>query len=144
MKTVISDQLKEAGLRRTIVREKILELLNTIGHPLSHQEIISKKAVANFDRVTIYRTLESLQKTGLLHRILGPDGVWRFCAHELKNEKKCAGNHIHFFCAECNKMSCMPEMPLPWIDPPNGAIIHSKQLVVHGVCAKCALKKPNK
>jgi hypothetical protein len=37
-------------------------------------------------------------------------------------------------------MSCLPEQPLPWVKAPAGAIIHSKQLVVHGHCAACVSK----
>ncbi len=132
--------LNKTGLRKTKVREVILEILQKTGRPLSHQEIASKKAVISFDRVTIYRTLETLQKNGLLHKILGMDGVWRFCAHEIHTNKKCAGNHIHFLCRECNQMSCMPEQHLHWITPPKGATINSKQLVVHGICSKCNSK----
>ncbi|MBF0208819.1 MAG: transcriptional repressor, partial [Oligoflexia bacterium] len=125
-------------------REAMLQLLYTQNRPLTHQEIISRKTFASFDRVTIYRTLDTLQKVGLLHKILGSDGVWRFCAHKYSKETKCGGNHIHFFCSECNQMCCMPEQPLPWINPPKGAKIISKQLLVHGLCATCASKLKEK
>ena len=133
----INQLLDNAGLRKTKGRETILQLLYTQNRPLAHQEIIARKCISKYNRVTIYRILETLQKVGLLHKILGSDGVWRFCIHKHTKGKKCGGNHIHFFCSECNQMSCMPEQSLPWINPPKGAKIISKQLVVHGVCANC-------
>jgi len=40
--------LNKTGLRKTKVREVILEILQKTGRPLSHQEIASKKAVISF------------------------------------------------------------------------------------------------
>lgn len=134
------DLLKKSGLRTTAVREAVIKLLIRHEGPLTHQEIIEAKSVAEFDRVTIYRTLDSLHKATLLHKVLGEDNVWRFCLHHDELDKKCGGNHIHFLCRECKKMSCLKEQPLPWIAAPKGARIESKQLVVQGLCAKCLSK----
>jgi Fur family transcriptional regulator, ferric uptake regulator len=134
--------LKKSGLRRTAAREAILKLLAEANRPLSHCEILERaKGETCPDRVTVYRTLETLQNKGLLHRIQGTDGIWRYCHHLSNPSEECAGNHIHFLCSRCNQMSCLPEQPLPWIEAPAGAVIHSKQLVVHGFCAACAAKE---
>jgi Fur family ferric uptake transcriptional regulator/Fur family zinc uptake transcriptional regulator len=124
------------------VREQILKVLSSAGRPLSHQDILKlQKGKRGLDRVTVYRTLETLQDVGLLHRIQGTDGVWRFCRHKQESAGKCGGNHIHFLCSRCNQMTCLQEQPLPWIAAPPGATIHSKQLVVHGHCAACVAKE---
>jgi|WetSurMetagenome_2_1015567.scaffolds.fasta_scaffold10790_4 Fur family transcriptional regulator, ferric uptake regulator len=134
--------LKKNGLRRTAAREFILKLLADAQRPLSHHDILEKgKGKTGFDRVTVYRTLETLQNKGLLHRIQGMDGTWRYCRHRSESPGECAGNHIHFVCSKCDRMFCLPEQPLPWISAPPGAIIHSKQLVVHGYCAACEAKE---
>jgi hypothetical protein len=39
-------------------------------------------------------------------------------------------------------MFCLPGQPLPWVLPPAGAVIHSKQLVVYGHCAACGARAP--
>ena len=128
--------LRSAGLRRTIARRVVLDVLNRVDRPLSHQEIASAPEIRNLDRVTLYRTLTTLQKAGLLHRVHGLDGVWRFRGHRTPGGK-CGGNHIHFLCMECNQMFCLPEQPLPWVKEPEGAEIVGKQLVVYGRCAEC-------
>ena len=141
MKTT-TQLLRGSGLRRTAARETILRLLTNAGRPLSHQDILKKrKGTGSFDRVTVYRTLDTLQEAGLLHRIQGMDGTWRFCRHKYEHPGKCNGNHIHFLCSRCDQMSCLPEQPLPWVSPPAGASIHSKQLVVHGHCAACVSRE---
>ncbi|HAH04971.1 MAG TPA: transcriptional repressor [Elusimicrobia bacterium] len=129
--------MDDAGFRRTRAREAVLRLLEKSGRPLSHQEIQKGLKEGACDRVTIYRALETLHSAGLLHRIQGSDGLWRFCAHR-STAGACPSNHIHFLCQGCGKMSCLPEQPLPWIQAPKGAAILSKQLVVHGLCAACA------
>lgn len=138
MKKNVSEILKNKGLRLTDVRKAVLQLLLNSGNPLSHQDIISKKTILGFDRVTVYRTLETFQKSHLIHKIKGTDGVSRFGANLEKLSEKCSGDHIHFHCSVCNKMTCLPEQPLPWIKAPKGFEIHSKQLVVYGTCSKCA------
>jgi Fur family ferric uptake transcriptional regulator len=141
MKTT-SRLLKSNGLRRTAARETILRVLGDARRPLSHQDILKKLGSdESFDRVTVYRTLETLQEAGLLHRIQGMDGTWRFCRHKSETAGGCAGNHIHFLCSRCDRMSCLPEQPLPWVSAPRGARIHSKQLVVHGLCAGCVARE---
>jgi Fur family ferric uptake transcriptional regulator len=138
----LTQLLTKNGLKPTAAREAILQLLTDAGRPLSHGDIVKqRKGTGALDRVTVYRTLETLQEAGLLHRIQGTDGTWRFCRHKYESSDKCAGNHIHFLCSKCGQMSCLPEQPLPWVLAPAGASIHSKQLVVHGHCAACISKE---
>ena len=128
--------LRAAGLRKTAAREIVLQVLSESERPLSHQEVADRDETRVLDRVTLYRTLTTLQKAGLLHRVQGVDGIWRFRGHQTRSGK-CGGNHIHFFCLECSRMSCLQEQPLPWIQEPKGAEIFGKQLVVYGRCARC-------
>ncbi len=131
-----SQLLHSAGLRNTKARKIVLQVLSRADRPLSHQEIAGHPETGSLERVTLYRTLTTLRKAGLLHRVRGIDGVWRFRSHHA-NSGKCGGNHIHFMCLECNEMSCLPEQPLPWVKEPEGAEIFGKQLVVYGRCARC-------
>ena len=128
--------LRAAGLRKTRARKVVLQVLAKTERPLSHQEIAMQPEASFLERVTLYRTLTTLRKAGLLHRVRGIDGVWRFRSHRARSGK-CGGNHIHFMCLECNKMSCLPEQPLPWVEEPPGAEVFGKQLVVYGRCAQC-------
>jgi Fur family transcriptional regulator, ferric uptake regulator len=128
--------LRSTGLRRTRARRVVLGILNQADRPLSHREIACSPATTQLDRVTLYRTLTTLEGAGLLHRIQDVDGVWRFRSHHT-HQNKCGGNHIHFLCLDCNQMSCLSEQPLPWVKEPPGAEVFGKQLVVYGRCARC-------
>ncbi len=129
--------LHSVGLRSTQARQVVLQFLLSTGQPLSHQELEKQPALEHIDRVTIYRTLESLHKAGLVRRIRGLDGVWRFCAVPQKSVG-CPGNHPHFLCVSCGRMTCLKGQEMPWVDVPDGATVLGKQLLVYGLCPDCA------
>jgi Fur family ferric uptake transcriptional regulator/Fur family zinc uptake transcriptional regulator len=133
-----ADQLLQgAGLRPTKARELVLNLLHQAARPLAHHEIAVRPEAERLDRVTLYRTLSTLQRAGLVHRVQGVDGVWRFRAHAAERVE-CPGNHPHFLCLSCGAMSCLDEQALPWVSVPEGTEVKGKQLVVYGRCRRCA------
>ncbi len=143
-KNEIDTYFKQVGLRPTPVRFAVLKFLLNRNRPCSHQEILENSAVAQFNRVTVYRTLESFLSSNIVHRVQGHDGVWRFCSNfSQENSAGCSGNHLHFSCLECSQIFCLPEIKLPWIDAPKDHEIYSKQLVVYGRCKDC-IKKSKK
>ncbi|MDO5115454.1 MAG: Fur family transcriptional regulator [Synergistaceae bacterium] len=128
--------LGSAGLRNTRQRRMILELLFAQGSPLSHGEILSR-IDEHLDRVTLYRTLETLKKAGIVHQVQGIDGVWRFCAHD-EDSSGCPGDHPHFLCLDCGRMFCITDQRMPRVTVPEGIEVEGKQFVVYGRCAECA------
>ena len=131
--------LSGAGLRTTRQRRVILELLFRHGSPMSHSEILSM-IDDHLDRVTLYRTLDTLKNSGIVHQVQGIDGVWRFCAHE-QDLDGCPGDHPHFLCLSCGKMFCLPDQKMPRVAVPEGMQVEGKQLVVYGTCPDCAVQK---
>ena len=129
--------LHASGLRRTKARETVLKLLSEARSPLSHQEIATRPEADELDRVTLYRTLATLQRAGLVHRVQGTDGSWRFCFHT-QEQTACPGNHPHFLCLRCGQMDCLTGQSLPRVSVQKGARVIGKQLVVYGHCIKCA------
>ena len=129
--------LHSVGLRSTRARQEVLKFMLTNGQPLSHQELEKQQALGHMDRVTLYRTLESLHKAGLVRRIRGVDGVWRFCAVP-QDSSGCPGNHPHFLCISCGRMTCLKDQVMPWVSVPDGARVLGKQLLVYGLCPECA------
>lgn len=131
-----SEILKHAGVRITRWREVVLGLLLESGSPMSHAEINAALAEP-LDKVTLYRTLQTLTEAGIVHQVQGLDGAWRFCAHDIKAEG-CPGGHPHFLCLECGKMTCFSDQNIPRVEVPQGVKVEGKQLVVYGRCADCA------
>jgi len=134
------EALDSLEVRRTPVREAVLEILLEERRPLSYREVAAGLP-GRQDRVTLYRTLLLLLEKGIVHRAQDMEGTWRYCAHTLSGTG-CPGNHPHFCCRVCGRMSCMTEVPLPRLEVEPGAIVEGKQMVVYGICASCAEGRP--
>lgn len=133
----IRELLNDSGLRCTQAREAVLQHLSAQARPLAHSEIARGRGTAGLDRVTLYRTLATLQDVGLVHRVQDHEGAWRFCAH-VRLAKGCPGNHPHFQCTRCGLMRCLTEQALPWVAVPQESLVAGKQFLVYGLCPACA------
>jgi Fur family ferric uptake transcriptional regulator len=137
------DLLRSARLRTTPVRTAVLSQLLRYGRPVSHADLWGRKKIRDFNRVTVYRTLLTLQKRAIVHAVQGTDGAWRYCAHALSREQ-CPGNHPHFVCTRCRRMSCLLGQTMPYVKVPEGTVVEAKQFVVYGICAECAAAQGSK
>jgi Fur family ferric uptake transcriptional regulator len=136
-------RLTRVGLRVTPVRKRVLAALIRAGYPLSQQELAAMKGLHDYDRVTLYRTLNRLKEAGVVHAVQGMDGAWRFCAHS-PHTSGCPGNHPHFLCLGCGRMRCLTGQKMPHVEVPPDVQVQGKQLVVYGLCSKCAAARSGK
>lgn len=133
----MKSMLKSAKLKVTPPRITVLGFLLEAGRPMSHTEI--HEQAPEMDRVTLYRTLTAFVEANLAHQVQGLDGMWRFCAHR-RGESGRPGNHPHFLCAVCGRMTCLLDQAMPRVEVPEGCNVNGKQLVAYGTCADCLNK----
>jgi Fur family ferric uptake transcriptional regulator len=137
MKNEIADLLKKNQLSITEGRTKILELFQSANGALAHADI-EKQTSEQFDRVTIYRTLQTFVEKGIIHTIPTNDNsvLYALCIDECS-----AGhhhdNHIHFICDNCNTTYCLANITVPEVKLPKGFNVNRTDLVVSGICANC-------
>jgi Fur family transcriptional regulator, ferric uptake regulator len=137
MSDVINNILKRNQLSVTDSRKKILEFFQHAGGALAHADI-EKLSGDNFDRVTIYRTLQTFVDKGIIHTIPTADNSVKYalCKDECE-----AGhhhdNHIHFLCDDCGTTYCL-ESNIPTVDLPKGFVVKRTDVVVSGRCGKCS------
>jgi Fur family ferric uptake transcriptional regulator len=128
--------LKAAELYCTECRVAILKVLVRAGRPLSRVQIAQRLGKKHLDKVTIYRTLASLLKVGLVHRAFMAKRAWHFELADRCSENQC---HPHFTCTSCGSTHCLTEMSLPMAKSPHkGFVIHRQQVRLEGLCPKCA------
>ena len=129
--------LKTNDLRKTKARLYILGIIKTSEWALSHKEI-EENAPKSIDRVTIYRTLNSFEKKGMIHKILDIDGISHFamCKHTCSTEKH-IDNHVHFHCVSCKKIYCLEEYDLRSIKIPTNFIPLNTYVKIDGNCNTC-------
>jgi len=131
-----SEMLKAAKLYRTKPRVTILKVLLKTGKPLSQDQIARRCGKKHFDKVTIYRTLESLLKIGLIHKALMDKRASHFELANHCTEKQC---HPHFTCTNCGSTHCLMELSLPMAASPHkGFLIHRQKVLLEGLCPDCS------
>ena len=131
-----SKLLKAAKLYRTQGRVAILKVLLKAGGPLRQEQIAKRFEKRRPDKVTIYRTLESLLRAGLVHKAYLQERTWYFELAHKCSETQC---HPHFTCTSCGDTHCLTEMSLPMAKSPHkGFVIHRQQVRLEGLCPKCA------
>lgn len=129
--------LKQNRLSITDSRKKILEVFLAADGALSHTDI-EKRAGEAFDRVTVYRTLQSFVEKGIIHIIPTTDNSIKYalckndCAPGHHND-----DHVHFICGECEKTICLDNVTVPEVKLPEGFIPNHTEMVVKGVCGEC-------
>ena len=137
---LVSRALKKAGLRRTPVRAGVLEVLAKASRPLGAVDVL-EKLPAHTDAVTVYRTLNTFTRKGVIHRIRGEDRVWRYALGHAGDHA--AHQHPHFVCENCGRVECLKEAEIPrgFVDSlgvgPRYTVAYP-EVVLHGTCPKCA------
>jgi len=131
------DILKKNQLSVTEGRKKILELFLASPGALAHADI-EKNTDAAFDRVTVYRTLQTFVDKGIIHNIPTSDNsiLYALCKDNCE-----AGhhhdNHVHFICDKCNKTICLDDVTIPEVKLPKGFTPKHAEMVVNGTCDDC-------
>jgi len=131
------DILKQNQLSITDSRKKILNLfLNGTG-ALSHGDI-EKKVGEKFDRVTIYRTLQTFMDKGIIHSIPTADNSihYALCKDDCSSGHH-HDNHVHFVCNNCGSTVCLDDVIVPSVKLPKGFTSTQVEMLVSGICNNC-------
>jgi len=134
----IQQLLKNSRLSVTETRTAVLELFSKSTGALSHATI-EKATQARFDRVTIYRTLQSFLEKGIIHTIPTDDNSIQYalCKGEC-SEGHHHDNHVHFICKGCGTTYCLDHVEIPTINLPEGFEGEDFEVVVKGKCKNCS------
>jgi Fur family ferric uptake transcriptional regulator len=137
MEIRIDNILKRNQLSVTGSRKKILELFLQSNGALAHADI-EKKTGEKFDRVTVYRTLQSFLDKGIIHTIPTPDNSIRYalCKDDCANGHH-HDNHVHFVCNKCSNTICLDHVTVPTVQLPMGFQATEIQMIVSGTCKTC-------
>lgn len=131
------DILKKNQLSVTEGRKKILGLFLNSPGALAHADI-EKSADISFDRVTVYRTLQTFVEKGIIHNIPTTDNsiLYALCKDNCE-----AGlhhdNHVHFICDVCDKTICLDNVSIPEVKLPKGFKQKQTDVVISGICDEC-------
>jgi Fur family ferric uptake transcriptional regulator len=132
------DILKNSALSVTASRKRILEIFLSADNALAHQDIETKCA-EQYDRVTIYRTLQTFLEKGIIHNIPSTDNMVRYalCNETCITSGHHHDNHVHFKCDNCGKTVCLDDVNIPAVNLPKGYTMKEINMVVNGICKSC-------
>ncbi len=148
------DVLRQAGLRVTDMRLALLQRLAAARQPATAQQVFDdlcahakRDRSPRPDRVTVYRTLNTLVDKGLAHKVDPGDRVFRF---SLTDHARCEGEkhvheHPHFVCDSCGTVECMEGTEVVVKSAPAHAEsaaparrkVKPDGVVLHGTCETC-------
>jgi Fe2+ or Zn2+ uptake regulation protein len=132
-------RLRIENLRRTGPRAAILSVLLKSHKPLTQGQIAANLADAVPNKVTIYRTLESFCKAGLVHKAFMHKRAWHFELADKCTESQC---HPHFTCEKCGVTQCLTKLSVSIVEGlKKGFVIHRQQVRLEGLCPRCGGKK---
>jgi Fe2+ or Zn2+ uptake regulation protein len=94
---LVEVRLRRADLRYTTGRRAIVELLASVGHPVSISDIAA--GLPDIPRSSAYRHLVDLQAAGTVRRIAANDEFARFELAEDLTE-----HHHHLLCTLCGRV----------------------------------------
>jgi Fur family ferric uptake transcriptional regulator len=129
--------LKRNNLSVTGSREKILGLFLHEENALAHGDI-EKKAGAKFDRVTVYRTLQTFVEKGIIHTIPTDDNavLYALCKDDC-SEGHHHDHHVHLVCNSCGNTFCLDNVVTPEIKLPKGYASSQIDVLIKGLCKSC-------
>ena len=132
--------LRKHRLSVTESRLKILNLFMDQPGALAHGDI-EKKAGKKFDRVTVYRTLQTFVEKGIIHTIPTADNSVRYalCRDEC-SEGHHHDHHVHFICTSCDTTYCLDDVVTPELKLPKGYVAQQIEVLAKGICNECSGK----
>jgi len=134
LSAALEQAFRAADLRPTVQRYAVLEFLAKSASHATADEILAaiNRRDPRASRATVYNSLRSLSKAGLVREVHSEGKAARFDAS--------LNRHHHFLCEDCGAME-----DIPWFDIPDSAgrsalgerQIRDYEIVFRGACARC-------
>ena len=126
------------GVKFTTQRYCVLQfLMENPGHPTA-AEIFDgvNRLDPRSSKATIYRNLRDLVEAGLVREVAVEGRSARF---DLKGMR-----HHHFICDKCGEVENMDwfDVPQPPPDSVGTRIVREFEMILRGLCTKCAVARP--
>lgn len=131
------ERLRHADLRITSARLDVLRILHASPLPMTAQEVVeAAEQLGPTDRVTVYRTLNSLVDVKIAHRVDPGDRTWRFGLLAADHHQ-----HAHFVCDDCGSIRCLEDalvtVSMKGKRQADRFKITQQDVYLHGTCESC-------
>lgn len=125
--------LRSQGLKKTAQRIMLINILQKKAVALTEDDI--KQDMGDlYDRITFYRTVQTLLDVGIIHRITIDNKTVKYALSEISTH---GSNHSHFFCKQCHSVTCLENIPPANYTLPEGYKEEECEVLIKGICGKC-------
>ena len=134
-KESIKELLNQRKLKATNSRVSLLQIIYHFGSAMPYSAI--QKALKSTDRVTLYRTLQTLSEKGIIHKAAHIDNedYYAICDHFCTADEH-FHHHVHVKCDDCHTITCENIEKEIDLSIPNYKI-NSVSINVNGKCKDC-------
>ncbi len=137
MRKRIHSLLKKNNLSITTGREEILHLFFKEELALSYNDI-EKKSGHKLNRVTVYRTLATFVRKGILYTIPTADQYTLYALRKDINKiPRHNGSYVYFLCDNCKQTFSFEPTEISDFTLPDDYNIQRINLVLEGLCKTC-------
>ena len=127
--------LEKKNLGITAMRILVIQEFLKAPQAISLSELEHK--LNDSDRSTLYRTLKTFEKKGIIHSIQENNSTQYLLCNEHCTEQHHQDTHLHFFCITCKKTTCLNEVKFNSLHLPNDYTMIELKCVAHGICPDC-------
>lgn len=130
-------KLRQESCKLTGPRRAILQVLGEQAQPLTNKEIFQRLPKGHCDLATVYRSVQMLERLGLVKRFHFGEGAARYALLEAG----CDTHQHHLVCTQCSRIEQVGECIVRELEA--RVVAHSKfKAVTHrleffGVCPAC-------
>jgi Fur family transcriptional regulator, ferric uptake regulator len=138
MNSAIIKTLEEKHINPTPMRMLVLEQLAVNQKNLSLSDL--EELLYPSDRITIYRTLQTFVKHGLVHAIetSKSGAIYALCNEKCKIDAH-LDHHPHFICEKCKRVICSNDFSfkMEYLPASKNYIVEKIEVIVKGICPDC-------
>lgn len=128
--------LKNHQLKKTSPRVTFINALQTSQFPLSENEVKGKMGEL-YDRITFYRSVNTLLEAGVIHRIVADNTTVKYALNHCNEGHRHEADHVHFFCEQCKALVCLNDIKIKSYSLPVGFVEKECDVVIKGLCIIC-------
>ena len=132
--------LSENGISRTQFRTELLNYFYSSNKSLSVEDILSYFD-NSINKVTVYRSLQSFERKGLIHKVPDSNNLKRYslCRADDCSVHSHNHNHAHFICYSCNQTFCIEHIQPPDLTYLKEFELKELNLTLEGYCSDCKI-----
>ena len=139
-KASIEEKLKDKNILPTAMRMLTMDFFLEQSSAVTLLDL--EKHFHWADRTTLFRTLKTFEKKGLLHSIQDSNTTKYFLCEDDCDENHHHDQHLHFHCKKCGETFCLIEVDFSSVKMPKDYSFEAFKFVAEGICRECLPTMP--